>query len=267
MAFESFFALVRPWQFRGKFRLLGPLVPKAGTRRASVFGANLDLDLSDAMQRLIYLGAYEREETIAVRKALKPGHTVVDVGANVGYFTALAAQRVGPAGRVVAIEPSPYAFGRLRRMLPANCTAENIGLSDAPGELALYLDASAGNHTPTMSLEAPEGAAHEYARVPVETLDDVAARLGIERIDLMKIDVEGHEPRILAGARRLCEAGKVRAVLCEFNEFWLRKVGSSSEELAATFRRYGFTDVNAHGGALVAEPNGVYSRLLVWNRG
>src|ERR1039457_7008297 len=96
----------------------------------------------------------------------------VDVDANVGYYTALAAERVaGNGGRVLALEPSPYAFERLRSMILANrlehVTPVHAGLSDAPGHLNLYLGVGSPNHAPTM-------VAHENAeatRVTVLTLD------------------------------------------------------------------------------------------------
>ena len=64
--------LLRPVRFRGKGRLFNPLIPKQGARRASVFGSRLDLDLSDLIQRQVYLGIYEREETRQVLHYLQP---------------------------------------------------------------------------------------------------------------------------------------------------------------------------------------------------
>src|SRR5436190_21982560 len=101
---DSLIAVLRPIPFR-KFRLLNPLVPTRGFRRAKIFGASMELDLADIIQRQIYLGCYEPDCTRWAKRALRPGGVMIDVGANVGYFTALAAARVGLAGRVFAIEP------------------------------------------------------------------------------------------------------------------------------------------------------------------
>ena len=73
-------------RWRGKVRLLAPLVPQAGSREAWVFGTRINLDLSDYVQRMMYLGCFEREETGRVLRHLRPGMTFVDVGANAGYF-------------------------------------------------------------------------------------------------------------------------------------------------------------------------------------
>jgi hypothetical protein len=91
--------------------------------------------------------------------------------------------------------------------------------------------------------------AHDGAdatEVKTGTLDAEAERLGLERVDLIKIDVEGHEPKVLAGAQRLLRERRIGAVLCEFNEIWLHKVGSSARELERIFQEAGFVE-HSHG--------------------
>jgi hypothetical protein len=117
--------------------------PNSGIRQARVFGSVFELDLDDLIQRRIYFGVMEPQETRLVRNYLQPGMAFVDVGANDGYYTALAAERVARnGGRVAAFEPSPYAFGRLSSMILANrlehVTPVHAGLSDAAGNLNLY---------------------------------------------------------------------------------------------------------------------------------
>jgi hypothetical protein len=87
--------------------------------------------------------------------------------------------------------------------------------------------------------------AHENAqatRVAVLTLDEETERLGIDRIDMIKIDVEGYEPKVLAGARRLLREGRIRAILCEFNEEWLSRAGSSPQVLERSIRDAGLVE-------------------------
>ncbi len=239
---DSLIGLWRPIQFRGKRRLLNAVVPHHGVKSARVFGSQFELDLADFIQRQIYLGTAEPAETRLIQRYLKPGMTFVDVGANVGYYTALAAALVGPQGRVFAFEPSVYAFERLQAMASRSqlnqVTATNAGLSDAAGHLKLYLGIGSDNHTPTM-------VPHENAsatEVRVSTLDQEAERLGIHRIDLIKIDVEGYETKVLAGASRLLRDGRIRAILCEFNEHWLRKAGSSPQALERVIGEAGLVE-------------------------
>ena len=237
--------LVRPLRFRGKARLMNMVGPNSGTRRARIFGSVFELDLEDFIQRQIYLGTFEPDETGLVKRHLRPGMTFVDVGANVGYYTALAARQVaGSGGRVISFEPSLYAFEKLHSMVRGNkleqVTAVHAGLSDAAGPGKLYLGVGFHNHSPTMI-------AHENTtatEITVVSLDDEEARLGINKIDLMKIDVEGHEPKVLAGAKRLLSQGRIRAILCEFNEDWLSKAGSSPRHLENILREAGFVEAD-----------------------
>ena len=234
--------ILRPIHFRGKARLLNSVAPNSGLKTARVFGTTFHLDLADFIQRQIYLGTAEPQETRLVKQYLKPGMTFVDVGANVGYYTALAAKLVGPAGRVIAFEPSPYAFERLSAMVSANrlrqVTVINAGLSDKAGRLNIYVGIGSHNHAPTM-------VAHENAsvhEVNVLTLDEEMDRLGIKRIDLMKVDVEGYEPKVLRGATRLLETMSISAILCEFNKAWLIKAGSSVKALEEIIDNAGFNE-------------------------
>lgn len=90
---------------------------------------------------------------------------------------------------------------------------------------------------------------HENASastVRVVPLDQEAARLGIERIDLIKIDVEGYESKVLAGATRLLRERRIGAILCEFNEMWLRKAGSSPKALEDLILQAGMVEVGSH---------------------
>ena len=254
----------RAVEFRGKYRVLSPCVARTGLRRANIYGAAMELDLSDFIQRSIYMGTMGAAEVSAVKRLLKPGHVFVDVGANVGFFTALARSCVGPQGRVVAFEPSSFAFAKLYSMMEesgfANVTAVNCALSDACGESTLYVpSAGMGNHSPTMvpvNTCTPE-------RIVVSTLDAQLDALSIDHVDLLKIDVEGHEPKVLAGARDSLAQGRIRAILCELNGHWLRESGSSAEQLWQQLSDAGFRCAD-HGGQLRAFATGcVENRLFV----
>jgi FkbM family methyltransferase len=249
---DPIISVIRTIHFRGKARLLNLVGHNSGTRRARIFGSVFELDLDDLIQRQIYFGVAEPHETRLVRNYLRPGMTFVDVGANVGYYTALAASLVtGSGGRVIAFEPSPYAFGRLRSMVLDNglelVTAIHAGLGEVAGRLNLYLGIGSHNHAPTMIPHENS----EATDVRVTTLDEEAERLGIERIDMIKIDVEGYEPKVLAGAQRLLREGRIRAMLCEFNEHWLSRAGSSPQALERAIRDAGF--VEPHPAARGAE--------------
>jgi len=253
--FEPLVRVLRPLRFRGKARLLERFVPRTGERLTEIFGCRMRLDLGDHGQRWIYFGNFEREETRRVRKYLRPGMTVVDVGANVGYYTLLASSCVGPKGKVFAVEPSPYAYARLCEVVADNVLSNVVTLEAALGSVAgegLLYPPPTGNHTPSMVPKGKESG----LRVPLRTLDDCLAEWGIERVDLLKIDVEGFEPQVLAGAGSALRSGRIRAMLCELNDWWLRQAGGSAEELYRLIGSQGFCNAFAppqlHRGSLHA---------------
>jgi FkbM family methyltransferase len=228
--------------FRGKPRLAARLVPPRGERCATIFGLRVPLDLSDVIQRDIYTGIFEPAETRFVKSFLKPGMTFVDVGANVGYYTWLAASLVRESGRVLAFEPAPYAFHRLKTAMAWNhvfwTACHNVALSDQEGGLTLYIPPeSRGNHNAS-AIPYCEGMT--AVSVPSTTLDRALETAGLERIDLLKADIEGHESAFLRGAERTARAGGLRAVLCEFNQDCLARANSSPAELEAWFASHGF---------------------------
>jgi FkbM family methyltransferase len=202
-------------------------------------GYAVKLSLDEQIQRDIALGNFEPEESGWVEDFLKPGMVFVDVGANIGLYSLLAASRVGSRGRVVAFEPSPYCQDRLQATVKANAisqiTIERTALGDAPGELELVVEHQ-GLHSP--SFLAKEGDLRY--RVPVTTFDAYLARSGLGHVDLMKIDVEGFEPNVIRGAAAALRQGAVGAILCELNEVWLGRNASSPDQLDGMIRSFGF---------------------------
>jgi FkbM family methyltransferase len=141
-----------------------------------------------------WLGTFERAEQDVFARTVRAGDVVYDLGANVGFYTLLAAKLVGPTGRVVAFEPVPRNLGYLRRHLALN-RCENVtvvaaAVSDRPGR-ARFRDGPAH----TVGTLADDG---EYD-VDVVALDGFAG----PPPRVIKIDVEGAEAGVLRGARRV----------------------------------------------------------------
>jgi FkbM family methyltransferase len=249
-AWDAMATALRPIQFRGKERLTDALFPRTGQSSVSIFGSRFSLDLSDFIQRHMYAGSYERIESQIVRRLLQPGMTFVDVGANVGYYTALAAEAVGSQGRVLAFEPSEYAFPRLKRMVEANrltwVTPFQCGLAESPGQIVLYGGSehdAFNNHTATM---VPNDNPNRRL-VPTDTLDCVAERLDIRRVDMMKIDVDGFEMHVLRGARRLLEESRIAVIMLECSEFWFERMHTSTAEIMEYLKARSFQGVSRMG--------------------
>src|ERR1017187_6491437 len=102
MVTESVLSLFRRTPFfRGKGRIASAITPRRGTVSGRLYGAHMRFDLSDLIQRAMYAGIYDPHESAELRSVLRPGDTFVDAGANVGYYSALAASLVGKTGRVL----------------------------------------------------------------------------------------------------------------------------------------------------------------------
>lgn len=130
-----------------------------------------------------------------IKSVLAPGDVFVDIGANCGLFTLFAARAVGPEGRVLAIEPSPKMVRRIRFNVSAN-GANNVTIAQTAvgadnGNATLY----GGNHPGLASLCATVGGSG--TEVPVAPLLSLVERANLDRIDVLKIDIEGYEDRAL----------------------------------------------------------------------
>ena len=247
MISEILVQAMRPLSFRGKLRLMNTFIPHEGERTVTAHGCLFRLDLGEYIQRSVYLGTFEAEEANLVADFLKPGYTFVDAGANIGYFTGLAAGCVGASGRVLAVEPSTMAFLRLEHMVQENklaqVTLHHGALGDHSYEAPLYLDESRRNnrnHSPSL---VAQGDRFALETVPVTTLDLLAEKHGLDRIDLLKVDIEGHEPALLSGARQLIHERRIGAIFCEVDEYNLRAASTSGEHLLAQFKTLGFRAV------------------------
>jgi FkbM family methyltransferase len=199
--------------------------PSMAARRETAqlpWGLPLEVGADEAIGfTILTTGVFDPCVSETIQRLIDPGELVVDVGANVGYMTSLAAARAGAGGRVMAFEPHPVLF----EMLTANIARWNgaavarvephqLALSDHAGTAELNAGHSFHANMGLSSLETSAEATSEDVLVPVEVkrLDEV---IGDERIGLMKIDVEGHEPGVLRGSQRLLESGLIRDVIFE----------------------------------------------------
>jgi len=147
---------------------------------------------------------------------------VVDIGANLGEWTSMFARNMTRPGQAILFEPNPEAAARLRQMSLPNTTLSidirEKAVSDSAGSAKFFAEPNYGE---TSSL-AP-GHSNSQARtitVPVVTLDGEMAALGLDRIDMLKIDAEGYDLRVLMGARQLLEKRRVGAIQFEYNAPW-----------------------------------------------
>jgi FkbM family methyltransferase len=185
------------------------------------------------------LGVYEREETAFFRKNLRDGMALVDVGANVGLFTALAIRQ--KASRILAVEPHRESLVFLEKTILANkppmpVTIEPVAVGAAQGQCDLFMNPF--NKGDNRTTPAPELLASE--RVRVETLDDLCAKHGISQIDFLKIDVQGGELGVLLGASGILGDSPNCILLSEVWPGGMARSGYSLQDFNDCLRDLGF---------------------------
>lgn len=205
------------------------------------WGATLEAHANDVVGNWLYFfGHYQKSLCELIRREVRAGDGVLDLGAHVGVFTTLLASRVGAAGRVYAVEPAPRNLELLERNLDRNGFAARVTLakcavSDYCGTGGLREDA-AGRDWGGVSL-APGGAGG-CGPVVVKTIDALWREWGRPRLAFVKMDVEGAEPAVLAGARELLAGAPPRLWVVEFNMTHLSR--ADAEALWNRFREGGY---------------------------
>jgi FkbM family methyltransferase len=155
---------------------------------------------------VVFFGEYEKHMRDLLERSLRVGDVAIDVGANVGVHTLTMARLVGPAGRVLALEPNPSALKRLRRNVELNALEQVAVVPCAAGAYATRLqlrvpaeDSREGANPGLASLVALE-TPHSVVEVDVQPLDAVLRVEPLGQVSLIKIDVQGYECQVLRGA-------------------------------------------------------------------
>lgn len=186
--------------------------------------------------------AWNAEEYAAFKAVVAPGATVLDVGANLGAYTVLFAQWVGPGGRVFAFEPAPESRSGLSRQLELNgvetrVTVRPEAVAAASGTRLFQAEGLRGDNR----LALPHGPAPAAVctSVPTTSIDEFCEQAGIEP-DILKIDVEGAELEVLRGARRtIARLGARLAVFVELHPRVWRQSGVTRGDLEAEIAAQG----------------------------
>ena len=167
-----------------------------------------DLNLGEGIDFAIYiLGGFELQTLRLYKKIINQGDTVVDVGANIGAHTLPFAQLVGPRGTVAAFEPTKFAFSKLKRNLSLN---PSLAQSIRPFQVLLQANektpvpkkiySSWPLDNPVQAHAVHGGVLKETSGAQTSTIDQMILHIGLNRLDFIKLDVDGHEPEVLNGA-------------------------------------------------------------------
>lgn len=204
---------------------------------------------SHLFARIAASGSYEPELAALVRRNLAPGRDMVDVGANIGFFSVLAA-RLNPPGRVLAIEPSPAALKRLKDNLARNGVVDRVEVfegvaSDRAGAAVLHLIEDMEEYSSLGPIVHASVADQSSVSIEVraDSIDTLVAR---HRLDpgLIKIDVEGAEQHVFDGAMATLERHRP-VVVSELSPALLEPMGASAQAIIARLRAIGYRVIDA----------------------
>lgn len=219
------------------------------TAKAS-FGISFRGAFPDLIHAYLYFfGVWEPGISRVFRWHLRQGDRVIDIGANIGAHTALAAVIVGPAGRIHAIEASPNIFSQLKRNLDANWLAQvipyNVAASDVAGPVTVYLnDADNLGKTTILRHVADHQRTTQETQVSGLPLADIVPHEDLKNARLIKVDVEGAEWLVLQGMRDVIASIPPDCiVLVEAGSESLSHFGASFTALINLFRESGHLPV------------------------
>jgi FkbM family methyltransferase len=194
--------------------------------------------------RIFERGYYEPETVEIVKKFLRQGSIFIDAGAHLGQYTLVASQCVGRQGQVHSFEPNPATFRWLARNIELN-RLENVqlnqlALTEKEEERELFLSGAENIGATSLIKPQPYFFSGKSCQVPCSTLERYMNAKGLARAEVLKIDVEGAELKMLKGAKSLLEGENKPAIIIEFNEQTLKPFGTSKVQLARFLEKKGY---------------------------
>ena len=220
--------------------------PAPGTLAVSGFGRQLEITALPSAQIRLGQSPHERPTMCAFLSRIRAGDVVWDVGANVGFYTRLAAELAGPIGAVVAFEPGPATFkelsGNLSRAAVANVQLMNMALSDTDGTASFAT--SSEYFSVGRIVTGSAGTSAEMISVPTARADTLVADGRAKPPTFLKIDVEGHELAVVKGMEHLLAAPACKGVLVEVHFSLLEKNGlpHAASEIECSLHRCGLSN-------------------------
>lgn len=187
---------------------------------------------------------FEPLSTQVVCEHLQAGDTFLDIGANFGYFSLLAAHKVGPAGRVIAVEASPDVLPHLKKNLAAFANTELIhaAVGKEQGTTEFFLTEDFVNSGVSQS---PFQRSARKISVAMNTIDNLLTARGAGKgtVQFIKCDVQGDEMAVLEGARRSISNAARLNMIIEWAPAWMKKAGYNPEEFPTFLESLGFKSI------------------------
>jgi FkbM family methyltransferase len=211
-------------------------------------GVAFECDLSSwpgrTMARGMFFGTFSIEIVAAMKRFLKTGDVFIDVGANIGYLSAVGMGLVGPSGEVHSFEPVPDYYSRLRKLAGANpgfrFFPQPIALSDTQGRCTISVASkNVGWNTLVPGFMRASDLAYQV-EVQTDRLDSYIDKHNVQRVSLIKIDTEGFEFPVLRGLKGYFERGERPPIICEVATDAYGLLGYSISDFHEFMSSYGY---------------------------
>ena len=246
------------WRLIGRYLNSGRLTAcyhRGQLTRVRRRGFLMDLDLTDFVDQHLYLGAYEKQDYEGLISAMPVGGVFFDVGAYIGIYTLAMARAAGLNGSVHAFEPNPISFGRLRQHAIqnglANVRLNQVAVGSAEGRAKLNAPTKENSGAASLlTTNMPARFEAHPIEVRVTCLDTYCRKHIFDRIDIIKIDCQGYELQVLAGASNILQKFRPR-LLVEYDVDWLVAAGASGTQLYSLLNAAGYKCFTMHRGRLV----------------
>ena len=231
--------LLRPWPLR---QLTNWTIRKLLPKQLQIGEATIVLNPNDpVVSGALNFGVYEKAETKFFQTACHSGMTFLDVGANIGYFTAIAARAVGPNGKVIALEPDPESFKYLEQTIAANevgnVDAFQCAAADQEAKMTLHISKdNRGDNRLYASADK-----RSQIEVEARPIDELLTENNISTVDLIKIDVQGYEPKVIAVLSETIARSPNLTILTEFWPKGITEAGGEAKTFLDDLRTLGLT--------------------------
>lgn len=205
-------------------------------------GQLINLKAEDHIQRtLLWYGFYEKDSILKWEQFIQDDSVVIDIGANIGYYTLIAANKAGK-GWVHCFEPVTISYEALQQNIQlnhlTNVTANAVGISNSEALQTYYI--SSADNRGMSGMKHPENFSGLVEKKQTITLDSYAIKNNLSRIDLIKIDIEGNELNALKGMQTILTQNRP-ALFIEVIKEHLTKFGTGIDEVYAFLQSYGYT--------------------------
>ena len=233
--------------FRGRLRFMEGSADEIPRGHVVTTRSGIQIKVApDGMYRDVYFwGDYEPYHTKIYRNLIESGDTVLDIGANFGWFTAQFAHWTGTTGQVHAFEPVPFIFDLASETVRLNhldsvVRLNQLALGRASGTITVRTYAGLPHgHATVADLDRPDAIEHTC---PLTTLDEYCDANSVGAIQFMKVDVEGFEPDVFAGGRCTLSSSNAPIVAFEVNGTCLRARSLRSVDVIEELRRAGYSN-------------------------